>query len=403
MKRNTEKVVIEAEVPRTLTEVGVDAVDAAIKAAAPYLEHARDLGTQRVVEAQHRIAPLAEQAKVRVAPLTEQAKVRIAPIADQARARAGQAHEVLAPYVTDARTKLTEAEARIAPVAHQAKVRSAVGARGTLDNIAPRVEHALLAVGPLAEEAATRLHDDVVPKAAKFLDRAAGIEEPTSRRQRRKARKVAVRLDKAAAKVAKANAKALAREEKSGGGAWKVLLVLTGLIGLGLLVAKKLSTPKQDAWQNYQPTPPAAPTPQPAAAGEAVTEESATAEGGDDITGAEVAAAEAEADTEAQALREDESTTEGTDTEPTSTSAPEQTTAAAQTTAGTQTAASMTTGYGEGSYIGTQPPAEYPIKANPRSMKYHLPGSESFDRTISDVWFTTEEAAQAAGFTKATR
>ena len=26
-----------------------------------------------------------------------------------------------------------------------------------------------------------------------------------------------------------------------------------------------------------------------------------------------------------------------------------------------------------------------------------------FDRTITDVWFSTEEAAQAAGFTKATR
>lgn len=379
MKRNTEKVVIEAEVPRTLTEVGVDAVDAAIKAATPYLEQARDLGTQRVVEAQHRIAPLAEQAKVRIAPLAEQAKGRITPIADQAKERAGHAQEVLAPYVTDARTRLTEAEARIAPVAHQAKVRGAVGARGTLDNLAPRVEHALLAVGPLAEEAATRLHDDVVPKAAKFLDRAAGIEEPKSRRQRRKARKVAVKLDKAAAKVAKANAKALARQEKSGGSVWKVLLVLTGLIGLGLLVAKKLSTPKQDAWQNYQPTPPAAPRPQ-----QAPAEEAPTAEGGDDITGAEVAAAEAEAESEAEAVREGDATAEGT-------------------TATGDAATITTTGYGEGSYIGTQPPAEYTIKANPRSMKYHLPGSESFERTISDVWFTTEEAAQAAGFTKATR
>lgn len=371
MKRNTEKVVIEAEVPRTLTEVGVDAVDAAIKAATPYLEQARDLGTQRVVEAQHRIAPLAEQAKGRIAPLAEQAKGRITPIADQAKERAGHAQEVLAPYVTDARTRLTEAEARIAPVAHQAKVRGAVGARGTLDNLAPRVEHALLAVGPLAEEAVTRLHDDVVPKAADFLDRAAGIEEPKSRRQRRKARKVAVKLDRAAAKVAKANAKALARQEKSGGSVWKVLLVLTGLIGLGLLVAKKLSTPKQDAWQNYQPTPPATPRPQ-----QAPVDEAPTAEGGDDITGAEVA--------EAEAVREGDATAE-------------------DTTATGDAATITTTGYGEGSYIGTQPPAEYTVKANPRSMKYHLPGSESFERTISDVWFTTEEAAQAAGFTKAAR
>ena len=72
---------------------------------------------------------------------------------------------------------------------------------------------------------------------------------------------------------------------------------------------------------------------------------------------------------------------------------------AADATLSTDTA----TSYGEGSFVGTEPPAEYPIKANPRSMKYHLPGSDSFNRTISDVWFTTEEAAEAAGFTKAQR
>ena len=43
------------------------------------------------------------------------------------------------------------------------------------------------------------------------------------------------------------------------------------------------------------------------------------------------------------------------------------------------------------------------IKGNDRSMKYHVPGSGGYDRTIADVWFATEEAARAAGFTKAQR
>lgn len=378
MKRKTQKVVIEAEVPRSLTEAGVDAIDAAIKAAAPHLEHVRNAGTHRVADAQALIAPLTEQARERLAPIAEQAKERISPIAEQARERAEHlgeqakeraehAQEVISPFVTDA-------QARIAPVAREAKVRSAVGARGTIDNLAPRLEHALLAVGPLAEGAAHRLHDDVVPRANKFLDRAAEVEQ-LNRRQRRKARKSAARLDKAAAKVTRANAKALAHQEKSGGSAWKVLLVLTGLVGLGLLVAKKLSGPKQDAWQNYQPTPPA-PAASPQRAAESPEPAAAPAADSEDET---MAPDELEAEVEMIG--------EGGHV------------SAADATLSTDTA----TTYGEGSFVGTEPPAKYPIKANPRSMKYHLPGSDSFNRTISDVWFTTEEAAEAAGFTKAQR
>ncbi|MDR0417414.1 MAG: hypothetical protein LBH76_08925 [Propionibacteriaceae bacterium] len=57
--------------------------------------------------------------------------------------------------------------------------------------------------------------------------------------------------------------------------------------------------------------------------------------------------------------------------------------------------------YETDSYIGPNPPAGFTIKANARSKKYHLPGSRNYDRTIAEVWFPTEEAAQAAGFAKA--
>ncbi len=45
-------------------------------------------------------------------------------------------------------------------------------------------------------------------------------------------------------------------------------------------------------------------------------------------------------------------------------------------------------------------PAEYPIKGNADSMLYHVPGSQFYDRTIAEVWFDTEEHAEAAGFQK---
>ena len=52
-------------------------------------------------------------------------------------------------------------------------------------------------------------------------------------------------------------------------------------------------------------------------------------------------------------------------------------------------------------YVGVEPPEGFTIKGNERSMKYHVPDSNSYGRTIAQVWFSSEEAAQAAGFTRA--
>ena len=58
---------------------------------------------------------------------------------------------------------------------------------------------------------------------------------------------------------------------------------------------------------------------------------------------------------------------------------------------------------GEGVYVGTEPPEGFSIKGNERSMKYHVPDSPAYGRTIAEVWFNSEEAAQAAGFIRAQR
>ncbi len=51
---------------------------------------------------------------------------------------------------------------------------------------------------------------------------------------------------------------------------------------------------------------------------------------------------------------------------------------------------------------GASPDAEkFTVKGNEDSMKYHVEGSRWYDSTVAEVWFTTSEAAAAAGFTPA--
>ncbi len=45
--------------------------------------------------------------------------------------------------------------------------------------------------------------------------------------------------------------------------------------------------------------------------------------------------------------------------------------------------------------------AGFDIKGNADSMLYHVPGSRWYDATEAEEWFDTEEAAQAAGYSKA--
>jgi large subunit ribosomal protein L4 len=55
--------------------------------------------------------------------------------------------------------------------------------------------------------------------------------------------------------------------------------------------------------------------------------------------------------------------------------------------------------YGEGSYRGENPPEGFDIKGNEDSMLFHTPASRWYSRTVAEIWFNSEEAATAAGFT----
>ncbi len=54
--------------------------------------------------------------------------------------------------------------------------------------------------------------------------------------------------------------------------------------------------------------------------------------------------------------------------------------------------------YGEGSYVGEEPPAGFDIKGNADSMKFHTTDSQWYEATKAEVWFNSVEAAEAAGF-----
>lgn len=47
---------------------------------------------------------------------------------------------------------------------------------------------------------------------------------------------------------------------------------------------------------------------------------------------------------------------------------------------------------------GEDAPEGYAIKGNAESKKYHVPGSTWYDNTAAEYWFSTVEAAKAAGF-----
>jgi large subunit ribosomal protein L17 len=50
---------------------------------------------------------------------------------------------------------------------------------------------------------------------------------------------------------------------------------------------------------------------------------------------------------------------------------------------------------------GSSPDADYTVKGNGDSGKYHEPDGQWYDQTIAEFWFKSAEDAEAAGFTKA--
>jgi hypothetical protein len=85
------------------------------------------------------------------------------------------------------------------------------------------------------------------------------------------------------------------------------------------------------------------------------------------------------------------------ETDTTEAEAPEAATARAETAENAESETGATDG-GEDKAAPGECPADRPIKGNADSMIYHAPGSRSYARTIPEVCFATTEEAEAAGY-----
>jgi hypothetical protein len=281
--------------------------------------------------------------------------------------------EHLSPYVEQALREGTEIAdqtyARLRPAFKDATIRGARLASETFDRVHPSIDDAIGKVYPAVDATMKKVRpavDDVLGRIPPTVDLAREkVQEellPSVAEQLRllAAQPLAHELKVAAASAALAKQLEHAGKKKRSG--WKtfgkVLLVGAALGGAALALKKLLADPTS-GWETYAPR--------------------------DDAYVADPVAPDEDAD--AVGIVDDELDdvtaplfTEGDDADPLGDHP-----------------------YGEGSYLGDEPPEGFTIKGNDRSKKYHVPGSGSYERTSAEVWFVNEEAAQAAGFTKALR
>lgn len=246
---------------------------------------------------------------------------------------------------------LQQASEQAAPLLKEAKVRGADFASRQLDAAEPHIRGALDKVTPAVEAAREKVTDEILPKLQGALHSAA--EHPV----------VAAPLAAVGVEVAKPKKKS---KLKTFG---KVVAIGAAVAG-ALAAVRYFLAPKDDGWTAHEPS-------------RAYVNNNDTF-----ATAAKVATEEAPA----RAADEDTEDTEAI---------PEDDDAISEMVAEGGPAEGQS--YGDGSYLGAEPPEGFTIKGNERSKKYHVPGSGGYDRTNAEVWFNSEEAAEAAGFTKAQR
>lgn len=303
--------------------------------------------------------------------------------------------EYLTPYVEQALRDSGELAdstySRIRPVIKDASIRGARLASDTFEKVHPALDDAIDRVSPAVDATVKRVRpavEDVFDRIPPTVDFARGKVQdeflPGLADQLRHLAKqpLAKELQLAAASAALANKLDEATGRKKHG-FWRTVgkLMLAGAILGGVVYAvKKLLADPSSGWESYTPrdnayvADPVAP--------EKVAEDVADKAAGlvDAVADKAAEARDTVADVVEEASAAVKDAAEGADADPFADSP-----------------------YGAGSYAGDEPPEGFTIKGNDRSKKYHAPGSASYERTSAEVWFSSPEAAEAAGFTRAQR
>jgi hypothetical protein len=369
-----------------------DAIGAAADKVSPLAHSAAD-----------RVGPLAQSAANRVGPLAQTAADRIAPFA-------GQAVERVGPYAklaVDRVTPYTQSAAdRIGPLAATARVRGAQVTEDARRLITPVWDDAVVRLSPVVTSARDRVNTDLLPR----LTDALGVVS-----------------------VAPVVEEVVLPEPKKKGRWLKRLAIIGALSAVIAVVARRFLGSRDADWQAARPSTPYVPPTRPAtdstpSAGAAADGSTAAGSGIDGDAAGTAGTGVADRPLESEpgvAAEEDFAATEPApigmlnvndsgdveeivvdevrfsepvpdlpEAEPVSGSV------AADERAPGERAARFS---GEGVYVGQEPPEGYVIKGNERSMKYHMPEASGYSRTVAEVWFNSEEAAQQAGFVRAQR
>ncbi len=273
-----------------------------------------------------------------------------------------KAQDALAEGLEQAQVLLEQAQKQAGPAIKDAKVRTATFAARQLDAVEPTLREALDRVTPAVDAARMKVADELLPKLSEQLHAAA--EQP------------------------KVLAEVIAPKPKRSRGRSLLKFLAVGAIVAGAVAAiRHFLSPKDDGWTAHEPS-------------RAYVNNNDTFATAAQFT--TPAAAEQEQEQEdvqeaaAEMVSEGAPAPEVGETVADDAAKPEDVVEAEESV-------EADAKYGPDAFVGEEPPADYTIKGNERSKKYHVPGSGGYERTVAEVWFKTEEAAQAAGFTKAQR
>ncbi|QIK72923.1 hypothetical protein G7070_12425 [Propioniciclava coleopterorum] len=298
---------------------------------------------------------------------------------------------------------LQQAQDYLTPLAKDAKKKGAKFAADAVDAVQPKLDEALSKVSPAIDEAYARL--------------APAVDSARDKVQHNFIPAVSDMLHNAADDLAKVELPSVPAPKKKKSG-WKTfgqVLLATGLLAGVIVAIRKFLAPSDSGWQAHEPSSPYVPTSTQnlvddlTKKGEEVKDAAAEwiDDAGDKVDAVKAKAADiaedaadklddAKADAKDAVEDAKDALKKGADSAKAKASD-------AKDAAEGDAAPFAGSPYGEGSYVGTEPPEGFSIKGNERSMKFHVPGNGGYERTIADVWFASEDAATAAGFTKAQR
>jgi len=327
------------------------------------------------------------------------------------------AAEGLIEKVDPYRKQVTDA---VGPLAHEARRQGAHAAHTALERVTPVLDDAWDRATPAVEAARARVQGDLLPRLNSALADAAGHPVAQEAAKRGRATAAALRGEIEPAKPKKGR-----RARKVLGG-----LAIVAAIGGAVVAVKKYLDSRDAEWEAPAPstyggsntpkragTSPWAATSDPVSspAADADTSGSSATPAGGSTSGTSTPATPPSAPPAARAAdTSSASSTDAADGATASAAASSDTVPGAPSTSATaSTGATPSTSdeaepverktYGPGSYVGSKPPKGFEVKGNERSMKYHTPDSPAYERTISDVWFNSTEAAENNGFSRAQR